>query len=51
MQTYTTEDLTDILKVNKRTIRELIASGQLKAKKVGRSYIVTENQLREFLES
>lgn len=47
---YSLEDLSKKLKIGTRTLREYVKRGELKAKKVGRSYFVTEANLRAFLE-
>ena len=47
---YTVEQIAELLNVTKQTIYMYIRQGKLKAKKVGKQYIVTENNLRAFLE-
>lgn len=49
LKLYNLDELSKILKVNKVTLRGYIEQGRLKAVKVGRSYRVTEEDLREFL--
>jgi excisionase family DNA binding protein len=45
---YTLEDLEKILKVGRRTIRGYVKSGELRASRVGKRYLVTERQLTRF---
>ncbi len=47
---YDLKDLSIKLKLGIRTLREYIKSGELKAKKIGKSYYVTEPNLMAFLE-
>jgi excisionase family DNA binding protein len=49
LKLYTLDELSKILKVNKVTLRGYIEKGRLNAVKIGRSYRVTEEDLREFL--
>jgi len=49
LKLYNLDELSKILKVNKVTLRGYIEQGRLKAVKIGRSYRVTEEDLREFL--
>ncbi len=49
LKLYNLDELSKILEVNKVTLRGYIEQGRLKAVKVGRSYRVTEEDLREFL--
>lgn len=49
LKLYTLDELSKILEVNKVTLRGYIEQGRLKAVKIGRSYRVTEEDLREFL--
>ncbi len=47
---YTDTDMLKILKIKDvRILRELIGSGQLQCKKVGRYYRYTEKHLSDFL--
>ena len=39
---YNLKDLSKKLKISIRTLREYVKSGELKAKKVGRAYYITE---------
>jgi hypothetical protein len=47
---YDLKDLSVKLKLGIRTLREYIKNGELKAKKIGKSYYVTEPNLMAFLE-
>ena len=50
MEVYTTKELAEKLKINIVTARKLIRNGEIEAKKVGKGYRITENQLRQYLE-
>lgn len=47
---YTLSELAEKLEVTRRTLYNYIKSGQLKANKVVGKWIVTEEQLKEFIE-
>lgn len=47
---YTLAEVTEILKVTRRTIYNYIKAGQLKAVKIGREWRVTQKALDAFLE-
>jgi excisionase family DNA binding protein len=47
---YNLKDLSEILGIGIRTLRRYIKNGDLRAKKIGKSYLVTESNLLEFLE-
>ncbi len=49
VEVYTVEEAATLLHVKPRTIRECIQSGRLGASKVGRSYIITEEDIQAFL--
>ena len=49
LKLYNLDELSKVLKVNKVTLRSYIEQGRLKAVKIGRSYRVTEEDLRGFL--
>lgn len=51
MKVYDLDDLVKLLKMNIQTLRIYIKEGKLKASKVGRKYIITEESLKEFLEA
>ena len=48
---YNLKDLSKKLKMSVRTLREYVKSGELKAKKIGKAYYVTEPNRLAFLES
>jgi len=48
---YNLKDLSKKLKISVRTLREYVKSGELKAKKVGRAYYITEPNLMAFFGS
>jgi excisionase family DNA binding protein len=45
------EDVCNYLRVGRNTVYELIQSGQLKAKKAGRAYVITENALLNYVKT
>ena len=47
---YTTEEIAKLLNVAVLTVRRWILSGKLSAYKIGRSYRISETQLKEFLQ-
>ena len=49
MKLYKVIDLVPLLNSSKRGVRELITSGKLKASKVGRSFIIQETDLIDYL--
>lgn len=46
---FTTLELASKLQVTPQTVREYIKQGKLKAQKVGRSFLVSEKNLLDFL--
>ena len=50
IKVYTVEEIAELMKVTKRTVYSYIKRGELKAKKIGKYYRVTEANLKEFLE-
>lgn len=46
---YTVEEVAEILHRNADTVRRYIKKGELKAKKVGRPYYITDRALDEFI--
>lgn len=48
---YTTEDAAEVLHMSVRQIREYIKQGRIKASKVGRAYLISEENLKGFVES
>ena len=47
---YNVKDLEKKLKLSKKTIRHYIKTGRLKAKKIGKAYLITETNLIKFLD-
>ena len=50
LNTYTLEEVEDILKVTRRTIYNYIKNGDLKAVKMGKYWRVSETNLQDFIE-
>jgi excisionase family DNA binding protein len=48
---YEIKELSSILKLNYRTILDLIATGELQAYKIGRVFRISSIQLNDFLKS
>lgn len=48
---YTVEEIAEILKLDAETIRRYLVKGNLKGSKIGRSWRITEEDLKEFIES
>lgn len=48
---YTVKDLASMLDMHVRTVREYIKRGDIKAKKVGRKYMVTEEEYQAFIKA
>ena len=48
---YTTDEVALICRVKKETVREWIKDGKLCGIKRGRSYLISENDLRVYLEA
>lgn len=48
---YTLDEMTNILKVARKTMYSFIKNGKLKAFKVGRDWRITETALNEFIEN
>ncbi len=46
---YTLDEVSEILKITKRTIYTYVKEGSLKASRIGRYWRVSEEQLQEFL--
>ena len=51
MTVYTLDEVSEILKITKRTIYTYVQSGHLKASRIGRYWRVSEEQLQEFLDA
>lgn len=50
LKTYTLEEVSDILKITRRTLYNYIKSGKLKAVKIGKYWRVTDKNLKQFLQ-
>jgi excisionase family DNA binding protein len=48
---YTVKDAAETLQMSVRQVREYIKQGRLEASKVGRAYLISEENLRQFVES
>ncbi|RIL33811.1 DNA-binding protein [Staphylococcus equorum] len=46
---YTVEEVVDSLGMNSRTIREYIRNGQLNASRIGRKYIINQDDYKAFV--
>jgi excisionase family DNA binding protein len=46
---YTIPETAKMLKVTPQTVRKYIVANKLKAKRIGRPFYITEDNLREFL--
>jgi excisionase family DNA binding protein len=46
---YNTEELADLLQVTTISVRSYIKRGKLKGQRIGRSYLVSEEALKNFL--
>ena len=49
IKVYELKEVCDLLKINIRVLRQYIRNGEIKASKIGRKYIITEEHLKEFL--
>lgn len=50
MELYTPEEIAQMLRLSTGTVWGYIRSGRLPASKLGRKYIISEDQLKRFLE-
>ena len=48
---YTAQEVADKLKIKKTTVYELIKRGELSSSKIGKQLRVSENQLKQYLDS
>ncbi|MEB7812819.1 helix-turn-helix domain-containing protein [Staphylococcus xylosus] len=46
---YTVEEVANSLGMNSRTIREYIRNGQLNASRIGRKYIISQDDYKAFV--
>ena len=49
MKVLTTKEVAELLKVNKRTALNLISSGDIKGRKIGRGYRVLKKEVEKFM--
>ena len=50
IKVYTVDEVAELLQVTRTTVYAYIKSGKLKAKKIGKYYRITEENLRAFLD-
>lgn len=48
---YTTDDVLELLKLNRRTLYNHIRAGKIKGHKVAGKWMFTEQQIRDYVES
>ena len=48
LKLYDVEELSKILNIQERTIRQMLRDGKLKARKMARKWYVTEDSLKEY---
>jgi excisionase family DNA binding protein len=51
MKLYDVEDLSDMLKLQDRTVRKLLREGTLPGKKLARKWYVSEDALKEYFKA
>lgn len=51
LELYTVNDIAESLGMNSRTIREYIRNGQLNASRIGRKYIINQDDYKAFVSS
>lgn len=51
IKVYSLSEVSDLLGVGYQSLRKFIKRGDIKARKVGTKWIITENALKEYLES
>lgn len=51
LELYTVEELSELMGIQERTIREYLKSGQLKGRKLGKRWYISESALREYFEA
>ena len=47
---YTVPEVAEVLQVTPQTVRAYIKQGKLKGQRIGRPILITENNLKEFLQ-
>ena len=48
---YTVQETAELLQVTAQTVRAYIRQGRLEATRIGRPLLITENNLKEFLQA
>jgi len=51
LELYTVEELSDLMGIQERTIREYLKSGKIRGRKLAKRWYVTEEALREYFEA
>ncbi|QXV42413.1 helix-turn-helix domain-containing protein (plasmid) [Staphylococcus epidermidis] len=51
IETYTVNEVAQLLDMNIRTVRKYIKIGEIKASKIGRKYIITSDNVKKFLKT
>ena len=49
LKLYNLQEVAEILGIHYQTVRKLIQNGELKAKKIGKGYIVTSKNLKQYV--
>lgn len=49
LKVYELKEICDLLKINLQVLRRYIKNGEIKASKIGRKYIITEESLKDFI--
>ncbi len=49
LKLYNLQEVAKILGIHYQTVRKLIQNGELKAKKIGKGYIVTSENLKQYV--
>lgn len=49
LKLYNLQEVAEILGIHYQTVRKLIQNGELKAKKIGKGYIVTSENLKQYV--
>ena len=50
LKLYTVEELSELLEVQEKTLREYLRDGKLQGRKMAGRWYVTEDQIREYFE-
>lgn len=49
LKLYNLQEVAKLLGIHYQTVRKLIQNGELKAKKIGKGYIVTSENLKQYV--